>query len=176
MAGASLVFFIIFFIIYGLILLASLAMAVVQIIATWKLYEKAGEPGWTSIVPVYYYMQQIKIATGSFKLAWIYLGLTAVYIVGCLVMSFSEFIENSDMADIILIVSVIICFITIIPICVIAGYIYYMFPKSYGKSQLFCILSIFFPQIMVIIMGFDKSTQYVGPKGVPMYNNYNNYF
>ncbi|MBQ3139674.1 MAG: hypothetical protein IJB68_09235 [Ruminococcus sp.] len=176
MAGASLVFFIIFFIIYGLILLASLAMAVVQIIATWKLYEKAGEPGWTSIVPVYYYMQQIKIATGSFKLAWIYLGLTAVYIVGCLVMSFAEFIENSDMADIILIVSVIICFITIIPICVIAGYIYYMFPKSYGKSQLFCILSIFFPQIMVIIMGFDKSTQYVGPKGVPMYNNYNNYF
>lgn len=176
MAGASLVFFIIFFIIYGLILLASLAMAVVQIIATWKLYEKAGEPGWTSIVPVYYYMQQIKIATGSFKLAWIYLGLTAVYIVGCLVMSFAEFIENSDMADIILIAFVIICFITIIPICVIAGYIYYMFPKSYGKSQLFCILSIFFPQIMVIIMGFDKSTQYVGPKGVPMYNNYNNYF
>lgn len=176
MAGASLVFFIFFFIIYGLILLASLAMAVVQIIATWKLYEKAGEPGWTSIVPVYYYMQQIKIATGSFKLAWIYLGLTAVYIVGCLVMSFAEFIVNSDMADIILIASVIICFITIIPICVIAGYIYYMFPKSYGKSQLFCILSIFFPQIMVIIMGFDKSTQYVGPKGVPMYNNYNNYF
>lgn len=176
MAGASLVFFIFFFIIYGLILLASLAMAVVQIIATWKLYEKAGEPGWTSIVPVCYYMQQIKIATGSFKLAWIYLGLTAVYIVGCLVMSFAEFIENSDMADIILIASVIICFITIIPICVIAGYIYYMFPKSYGKSQLFCILSIFFPQIMVIIMGFDSSTQYVGPKGVPMYNNYNNYF
>ncbi len=176
MAGASLVFVMFFIIIYGIILLASLAMAVVQIIATWKLYEKAGEPGWTSIVPVYYYMQQIKIATGSFKLAWIYLGLSIIYIVGCCGASFSEFFESSDMADIIFVASVIICFVTIIPICVIAGYIYYMFPKSYGKSQLFCILSIFFPQIMVIIMGFDKSTQYVGPKGVPMYNNYNNYF
>lgn len=172
MAGASLVFLIFFFIIYGAILLAALAMAVVQIIATWKLYEKAGEPGWTSIVPVYYYMQQIKIATGSFKLAWIYLGLTAVYIVGCFGMSFVEFVENSDTADIILIASVILCLIIIIPMYIIVGYIYYMFAKSYGKSQLFCILSIFFPQIMTIIMGFDKSTQYVGPKGVPMYNNY----
>lgn len=176
MAGASIVFLMFFLIFYGLILLVSLAMAVVQIIATWKLYEKAGEPGWTSIVPVYYYMQQIKMATGSFKLAWIYLGLTAVYVIGCCGISVAEFVGNPDTAGIIGIASMVICLITIIPICVIAGYIYYMFPKSYGKSQLFCILSIFFPQIMVIIMGFDKSTQYVGPKGVPMYNNYNNYF
>ncbi len=176
MAGASLVFVIFFLVFYGIILLASLAVAVVQIIATWKLYEKAGEPGWSSIVPIYYYMQQIKIATGSFKLAWIYLGLSAVYTLVCCLIPLAELADSPDTAMTITVIAMILCVVIIVPICIIAGYVSYMFAKSYGKSQAFCILSIFFPQIMVIIMGFDKTTQYVGPKGVPMYNNYNNYY
>ena len=62
-----------------------------------------------------------------------------------------------------------------IPMIVLGGYISYMFAKSYGKSQTFCILSIFFGGITVLIMGFDKSTQYVGPKGEPQFNSFNNY-
>ena len=30
-----------------------LAVAVVMIIANWKIYSKAGKPGWASIVPIY---------------------------------------------------------------------------------------------------------------------------
>ena len=30
-----------------------LILAVVQIIAYWKIYEKAGQPGWAAIVPIY---------------------------------------------------------------------------------------------------------------------------
>lgn len=166
MAGFSLI--LVFFIFYGILILISLAVAVVQIIATWKLYEKAGEPGWTSIVPIYYYMQQIKIATGSFRLAWIYLGFTGVYLIFCIIAAILSVMGEESMAivPLVLVVAYVIC---VLPICVIACYVNYIFAKAYGKSTLFCVLSIFFPQIMIIIMGFDKSTQYIGPQNVPQW-------
>ena len=170
MAGASLIFLI--FIIYGIALLISLAMAVLQIIATWKLYEKAGEPGWSSIVPVYYYMQQIKIATGSYMLGWVYIGTLVVYLIGCIAFAFTQVFENPDVMETAQIIWMVFYLIMLVPLCGIAYYVSYKFAKSYGKSLVFCVLSIFFPQIMVIIMGFDKSTQYVGPKGIPQYKGY----
>ena len=42
--------FIIFAIIY---VLSMTALLVFEVIATWKMFEKAGKPGWASIVPVY---------------------------------------------------------------------------------------------------------------------------
>ena len=30
-----------------------LAIAVFEIVAMWKIYEKAGQPGWAAIVPIY---------------------------------------------------------------------------------------------------------------------------
>lgn len=164
MAGFSIILFIL---IYGVILLASMVVGIIQIIATWKLYEKAGEPGWSSIVPVYYYMQQIKIATGSYKMLWIYLGLTGVYVVLCAVTSFM--LENPDAPPIPVIVCLIVLVVVLLAMCAIALTISYYFAKAYGKSTVFCVLSIFFPQIMIIIMGFDKTTQYVGAQDVPQW-------
>lgn len=42
--------FIILAIIY---VLSMIALLVFEVIATWKMFEKAGKPGWASIVPVY---------------------------------------------------------------------------------------------------------------------------
>ena len=42
--------FIILAIIY---ILSMIALLVFEVIATWKMFEKAGKPGWASIVPVY---------------------------------------------------------------------------------------------------------------------------
>lgn len=42
--------FIIFAIIY---VLSMTALLVFEVIAAWKMFEKAGKPGWASIVPVY---------------------------------------------------------------------------------------------------------------------------
>ena len=57
----SLIFFFIFFFII-LIVLA------VLIISQWKIYEKAGKPGWASIVPVYNHMVLAEI--GGKKDVW----------------------------------------------------------------------------------------------------------
>lgn len=39
--------------IWGIIALFGIAIAVVQIIARWKMFVKAGEAGWKAIIPVY---------------------------------------------------------------------------------------------------------------------------
>ena len=31
----------------------SLFIAIISIVAMWKIFEKAGKPGWTSIIPIY---------------------------------------------------------------------------------------------------------------------------
>lgn len=43
-------------------LLLGIAIAVVEIIALWKVFTKAGEPGWAAIVPIYNTYVMTKIA------------------------------------------------------------------------------------------------------------------
>lgn len=44
------------------ILVAELIVAVMAIMATWVVYEKAGQPGWASIVPIYNMLVLLRIA------------------------------------------------------------------------------------------------------------------
>ncbi len=173
---STVTFIVLFLIVLGIISLISIAIGIIGIIANWKLYEKAGEPGWSAIVPVYNMMQMIKIATGDFKLAWVYLGLYGGYFVLNMISSvLTNFATDSEGGAVITMGVAMVMFPIAILMAILGGYTAYMFAKSYGKSDLFCVLSIFFSGITFIIMGFDKSTQYVGPKGVPQYNNFNNY-
>lgn len=38
---------------FGILLIISLAVAVIMIISEWKIFEKAEKPGWAAIIPVY---------------------------------------------------------------------------------------------------------------------------
>ena len=42
-----------FFVIFSLVMLFVLAISVFCIIIKWKMFEKAGKPGWAAIIPVY---------------------------------------------------------------------------------------------------------------------------
>ena len=39
-----------------------LALAVLMIAALWKVFEKAGEPGWAAIVPIYNFIVMLRVA------------------------------------------------------------------------------------------------------------------
>ncbi len=146
----------------------SIAMAVLQVISQWKLFEKAGEHGWASLIPVYNYFVMAKIATGNYLIGWIYLGISVVYMVFSAVAGFMlEFFSDSEAAGFAYIILMLMAFAIMIPVCVIAGYVSYMFGKSYGKPTAWNVCMIFFSPILMIIMGFDKNTYYVGPKGIP---------
>ncbi len=74
--GGMLILFIIF---YVVMILLSLAVAVLCINAQWRLFEKAGEHGWASLIPIYNYFVMTKIATGNYLLGWIYMVICVVY-------------------------------------------------------------------------------------------------
>jgi uncharacterized membrane protein YoaK (UPF0700 family) len=44
------------------IIIFAVACLVLEIVALWFLFEKAGEPGWAAIIPIYNYLIAIKIA------------------------------------------------------------------------------------------------------------------
>ena len=158
-------YFVLFFlVIYGAVILISLAMAVLQLIAYWKLFEKAGEPGWAAIVPVYNFLVMFRIATGKTTLGWVYLILIGIYVFLIFVISFLLAIVQSTLMTELLSLG----FLGVVIVFCLAqygllGYNSYMLTKAYGKDTLLCILSIFFRSIIVLVLGLDKNTVYTGP-------------
>lgn len=103
----------------------SLAFCVVSIVAMWKLFEKAGEAGWKSIIPIYDLYILFKIAWGK--------GIMFLLLL-------------------IPVVNVVIYFI-----------LYWKLAKSFGQSTGMCVLMLFFPQIVMLILAFG-SAEYIGPQ------------
>lgn len=60
-----------------------LAIVVLMIAAMWKVFTKAGEPGWAAIVPIYNYYVLDKIAGRPtwWLLLWIFLGPIAYIVI-----------------------------------------------------------------------------------------------
>ena len=50
--------------------LFGLAIGILAIVAMWKIFEKAGEPGWAAIIPFYNLYELFKITWGS---GWMFL-------------------------------------------------------------------------------------------------------
>ncbi|HUX85593.1 MAG TPA: DUF5684 domain-containing protein, partial [Chloroflexota bacterium] len=49
----------------GIFILLYLAIVVVEIVAVWRLFTKAGRPGWASIIPIYNSYVLLKISGHS---------------------------------------------------------------------------------------------------------------
>lgn len=56
--------------IYTVCLVISLILLVLSIIARWKIYTKAGRPGWASLIPFYTWYCMFDIAWGN---GWLFL-------------------------------------------------------------------------------------------------------
>ncbi len=66
---------------FGVYMVILIAIVVIQIVAMWKLYTKAGEKGWKSIIPIYNYVILFKISGLSPWLLLIFL-VTIIPFVG----------------------------------------------------------------------------------------------
>ncbi|MBE6852217.1 MAG: hypothetical protein E7505_01895 [Ruminococcus sp.] len=144
-----------FGIMYLWILLLSLVLSIIALISWYKLFEKAGEAGWKAIVPFYSFFVYSKIATGSYKLPWIYMGVCFAY---CFLAIISSLLDMTLLFLLPLLALYAGCI-------VLASYINYQFGKAFGRSTGWCIAMIFLGGVLVIPMAFDSSCTYVGPKG-----------
>lgn len=60
----------------GIVLVAVLAVTIVSFAGLWKTFEKAGEPGWAAIVPIYNLYIMVKISGNAWW--WVILSFIPV--------------------------------------------------------------------------------------------------
>lgn len=136
-------------IIFGVILLLLfLPLIIISIIAYWKLFQKAGKPGWYSIIP--FYSNWVLIEIAGLNWWWFLLMILNV------VLSFE--IDGLSFA---------------ISIC---GFLasfncYYNISKKFNKDNTFSIFAGIFNFIFVLILGLSKKEVYdnnvaVSPNGI----------
>lgn len=132
----------------GIYLIFALVWWILQIIANWNIFTKAGEAGWKSLIPIYgdYVSYKIAWQTSYFWLSFI-LGIVASYV------SSANLNESMFLTVIATLLRIVIAVINII-YCV-------KLSKAFGHGIGFAIGLILLQPIFLLILGFG-SDQYYG--------------
>lgn len=132
----------------GIYLIFALVWWILQIIANWNIFTKAGEAGWKSLIPIYgdYISYKIAWQTSYFWLSFI-LGIVASYV------SSANLNESIFLTVIATLLRIVIAVINII-YCV-------KLSKAFGHGIGFAIGLILLQPIFLLILGFG-SDQYYG--------------
>ena len=131
----------------GTYLVIVLIWYVLQVIAYWKIFTKAGQPGWKSIIPIYNQYIEFRIAWKIPYMYWIWL---ACLVAGAMLGSINGWVAY--IGTIASLASTIIGVISLIKLA-----------KAFGHGVGFAIGLIFLGPIFMMILGFGSS-QYFGPQ------------
>lgn len=132
----------------GIYLIFALIWWILQIIANWNIFTKAGEAGWKSLIPIYgdYVSYKIAWQTSYFWLSFI-LGIVASYV------SSANLNESIFLTVIATLLRIVIAVINIM-YCI-------KLSRAFGHGIGFAIGLILLQPIFLLILGFG-SDQYYG--------------
>ena len=133
----------------GIYLVFAFIWWLLQIIANWNIFTKAGEAGWKSIIPVY--SDYI-----SYKIAWQPSYFWLVFVLGIITSVANGMADpNGTTTTILLIVSLIRIILAIISIlyCI-------KLSRAFGHGIGFAIGLIFLQPIFMLILGFGNDPYY----------------
>jgi len=134
---------------WGSILLVSavaIGWLVLQVIAYWRIFSKAGEPGWKSLIPFYNTYTQYQL---TWDVKWFFL------LVVCVILNL--FFADSEGA-----LSFVASAATLISgaISIVSSY---KLSLAFGHGMGFALGLFFLNPIFMLILGFGES-QYQGPQ------------
>lgn len=134
-----------------------LIVAVLPIVAMWKVYVKAGVPGWGVLVPIYNMYLLFKIAWKT-KMYWIMLA--------CMILPgfFSGLMVGMDGNEVLAVILPLLMMACVIAAIVIGIINTVKLAKAFGKSGGFAVGLLFLSIIFCCILAFGKA-QYIGPAG-----------
>lgn len=131
----------------GMLIIAGLVWFVFQVIADWKIFSKAGEPGWKSLIPVYNIYVEYGICWNGV------LGLVYLAAIICAnVLTSGQVVQNWKLiiACVVLIVALILHVMQSMKLA-----------RSFGKGTGFGICLVLFGPIARLVLGFG-SARYIG--------------
>jgi hypothetical protein len=131
-------------------LIISLIWYIIMVIANWRIFTKAGEAGWKSIIPFLNTYVLFKIAW-NIKMFWIMLG---TLIAGSICTSIAGE-QGGVLAIIGAVFSLASCVIGIISV--------HKLSKSFGYGIGFTLGLLFLSPIFTLILGLGSS-EYIGPQ------------
>ena len=138
----------------GLIIFLVLTILVcyaISAVAMWKIFAKAGEPGWKALIPIYNAYVLCKIIGMSF---WLWVAIIPVVLgIGGAALVILE-AEEVYVALFDLVQSIYTIILSIV--------VYIKLGKVFNKSGAFIAGLILVPLVFDLILAFDKS-EYVGP-------------
>lgn len=127
---------------------------ILQVVANWRVFTKAGEAGWKSIIPIYADYITYKIAWKKSYMFWIWLigSVLMVYGASSIDTGTAASVSSSMLG-------------TIGALAAFVSYALMNVKKAaaFGHGILFAIGMLFFPPIFTMILGFGSSVYY-GPQ------------
>ena len=127
--------------------IAIIAWYVLQVIAYWKIFTKAGRPGWKSIIPFLNIYEQ-------YDLSW--KGLYGILLIVFYIVGYWLITPDNTILK-------ILGAILLIAALVLAIIGTHKLSKAFGHGVGFTLGLIFLSPIFMLILGFGKST-YQGPQ------------
>ena len=136
----------------------AIAWYILQAVAYWKIFTKAGKPGWHSIIPILNNWDEIDLSWNR-TMAWVF---TACVILGS-VLFYAGTTVTPEGQTVMTTVGTIGSVISLA--AVVIGLINeYKLAKAFGKGFGFFIGLVFLNPIFKLILGFGDA-QYQGPQG-----------
>ena len=133
-------------------IIASLILGVLMIIARWKIFEKAGEPGWKSIIPIYskyVYCRIVWEVETFWKMILYSFGVIALEVLAVVFPILALF---SAVGTIVLSIMTLVLEIKL----------YARTAYSFGYGNAFAVGLVFLPYVFFLILAFNNS-KYCGP-------------
>lgn len=132
---------------FAALLIVSIIWYILQVIANWKIFTKAGEAGWKSIIPFYNSYILFKI---SWKTLYFWILLALAVISGIISTAAPDSTVGAVIAIVIAIVSFVIGIIQMNKLS-----------KAFGHGAGFTVGLVLLNPIFMLILGLGSS-QYVG--------------
>lgn len=127
--------------VFGAFMLVWLIIAVFMIVCIWRIFKKAGKPGWAALVPFYNFYVMLEVAQMPQWWLWV--------LIGCVVGSFIPFVN----------------FITPLVSIAVSIMLAINLAKAFGKETGFAILLILLPVVGYPMLAFGK-VRYQGTAGL----------
>lgn len=149
----------------GIMAVFSIAIAILIIIAWWRLFEKAGEKGWKSIIPIYNLYILFKIAHIKSWFWWTFGLIVIGYVMVCANMPqvvIDAMNNNTEIdADLIewgkhvpFVIGTILAGVASIAANIALAI---KLAKAFGKGAGYALGIYFFPYITLLILAFGKA-------------------